>query len=111
KLKRGWSPEQVDAMIQKIGQVNDRNPVVTSVDQEARNPNPRRLYEALFGKGSAAGQDVDHILDLRLGGQNTPENLQLLDPSVNRSFGAQISNEIRRLGLGEGTEVSVSLVR
>ena len=42
-------------------------------------------------------QDVDHVKDLQLGGDNGSSNLQGLDMSVNRSFGAQIQNQIKLL--------------
>jgi hypothetical protein len=36
--------------------------------------------------------DMDHILELQLGGTNVPENVQVLDPSPNRSSGSGIYN-------------------
>ena len=94
KMKKGWSQEQIDAMVTKINQVNERNPVVTRVLDDARNPSATSIWRGA-GREFESGKDVDHILDLRLGGRNVLDNMQLLDRSVNRSFGAQIGNAIR----------------
>jgi 5-methylcytosine-specific restriction endonuclease McrA len=41
--------------------------------------------------------DVDHVHELQLGGSDVSDNLQFLDRSVNRSIGAQISQQTRNL--------------
>ena len=54
------------------------------------------------------GADVDHVVELQLGGADEILNMHPLDASVNRSLGAQIGNQIR--GLQPGTRVcSVSI--
>lgn len=108
KMKKGWTAEQVQAMITKIAQVNERNPVVAAVEKQRRNPTATRLWE-LAGRERQAGMDIDHILDLRLGGSNTIDNLQLLDRSVNRSFGAQIGNALRHANIAEDTPVRITI--
>jgi len=40
--------------------------------------------------------DMDHIVELQLGGTNVPENVQVLDPSPNRSSGSGIYNWLVR---------------
>lgn len=40
--------------------------------------------------------DVDHILDLCLGGENSFKNLQLLNASINRSFGSQMQHALKK---------------
>ena len=45
-------------------------------------------------------QDIDHIIDLQLGGKNELSNLSPLDRSVNRSLGAQIKNQIKDYEIG-----------
>lgn len=47
-----------------------------------------------------AGRDVDHKVDLQLGGSKGAENLWSLDASVNRSLGAQIQHQIKNLPPG-----------
>ena len=109
KMKKGWSQEQIDAMVTKINQVNERNPIVTRVEEQARNPSATSIWRRA-GRDFESGKDVDHILDLRLGGENVLENMQLLDRSVNRSFGAQIGNAIRHGKIGEDTVVRFAVM-
>ena len=47
-------------------------------------------FDELYGD-----YDIDHELDLQLGGANVASNLSPLDPSVNRSFGSQINKQTR----------------
>ncbi|MGV3604189.1 MAG: DUF4157 domain-containing protein [Dyadobacter fermentans] len=44
--------------------------------------------------GEGAQFDVDHRLELQLGGDNSIDNLWLMDASANRSSGAKINNEL-----------------
>lgn len=46
------------------------------------------------------GKDVDHIIDLQLGGVEDIINMQLLDSSVNRSLGKQIQLQIKKYPIG-----------
>ena len=49
------------------------------------------------GKGHGfRGFQVDHVLELQLGGTNTPDNLELLDKAVNASSGNFIMTSIER---------------
>lgn len=41
------------------------------------------------------GKDVDHTIDLQLGGADDILNMNPLDMSVNRSLGKQIQNQIK----------------
>jgi hypothetical protein len=109
KFKAGWNASQKAQAALKIADVNAGGAVVTVVDQAERAVNPRRMWESVMGKITTKGVDVDHILDLQLGGKNLIGNLQLLDRSVNRSFGAQINNAIRRAGLSPETLVRLLL--
>ncbi|MSS84583.1 HNH endonuclease [Actinomycetaceae bacterium WB03_NA08] len=93
--KKNWTPEQIAEAKHKIEQINARNPKkIDDVNSLSRRGNARRLWESIHGKGSARGKDVDHILDLQLGGEHHIDNLQLLDRSVNRSFGSQIHHRL-----------------
>jgi len=108
KPKKGWNQSQLDAAAQKVTDVNARGPVVTAVTPGQRAVKARSLWERAYGKiAPGSGKDVDHILDLQLGGKNEIDNLQLLDKSVNRSLGAQINNAIKRAGLPDGTIVQL----
>jgi hypothetical protein len=42
--------------------------------------------------------DIDHKIDLQLGGENKLQNLRVLDQSVNRSVGSQIQKQIPKDG-------------
>lgn len=44
--------------------------------------------------------DVDHIIDLQLGGEDSFNNMWFLDSSVNRSLGVQIANAIKQYDIG-----------
>jgi hypothetical protein len=44
--------------------------------------------------------DIDHILDLQLGGTHTLDNLQPLLSTVNRSLGSQVAHRIKALPIG-----------
>lgn len=45
-------------------------------------------------------QDIDHIIDLQLGGADDVSNMKGLDKSVNRSLGKQINILIKELPNG-----------
>ncbi|AMM18988.1 hypothetical protein AX769_01080 [Frondihabitans sp. PAMC 28766] len=81
--------------------------IATPVSLAARNVNQRAIYNRSHGLPAGTkhpNRDVDHIHELQLGGNAVdPGNLQLLDPSVNQSIGAQIASQIRRDG-GVGTK-------
>ena len=47
-----------------------------------------------------SNQDVDHTIDLQLGGQDNVINMNGLDKSVNRSLGKQINILIKNLHEG-----------
>jgi hypothetical protein len=49
----------------------------------------------------AAENDVDHVIDLQLGGSDDIANLKPLDRSVNRSLGKQIQLQLQGFQLGQ----------
>ncbi|MEZ5442498.1 MAG: RHS repeat-associated core domain-containing protein [Lysobacterales bacterium] len=58
-------------------------------------------YSAATGAAVPPGQEVDHLVDLQLGGCETcGSNLFPTSPRVNRSFGAQIGNQLRTVATG-----------
>jgi hypothetical protein len=105
KMKKGWSQKQIDAALDKANDINMRGPTKTRVDEGERAINVRKVYEAEYGKIKVKRMDVDHILDLQLGGKSVLSNLKLLDRSVNRSLGAQIANRME--GMDYGTAVRI----
>jgi len=50
-----------------------------------------------------AGADVDHTVELQLGGADTLDNMAPLDSSVNRSIGSQVRHQTK--DLPDGTEI------
>lgn len=53
-------------------------------------------YNKVNGTDSVSSNyDVDHTIDLQLGGSDTVDNMNPLDSSVNRSLGSQIHHAIR----------------
>jgi hypothetical protein len=77
--------------------VNDVTTVVTQADRKGTaSAVGRYRKEAQI----PAGSDIDHVIDLQLGGSKSFDNLGPLDASVNRSLGRQIQNEIKDLSIG-----------
>lgn len=96
KYKKGWSDGQKAAADAKVEALNQADLVVT---KPQRTPGTRNEYKKSGGKVEK-GQDVDHTVDLQLGGSNTVTNMNPLDMSVNRSLGSQIQKLLRKVPLG-----------
>jgi len=47
------------------------------------------------------GAEVDHTIDLQLGGIDDPSNMKPLDATVNRSLGAQVQQQLKKLPLDQ----------
>lgn len=91
KLKGDWSDDQIAAARNKADVLTNSTTAKTSgyerdnsLIRQYKNNNP-----------VSSTEDVDHIIDLQLGGKNELSNLQALDSSVNRSFGRQIAAQIK----------------
>lgn len=97
----GWNAEQRAAADLKAGVLDISN---TAVSQPVRGGKSAR---SMFGRENGPivrSNDIDHLIDLQLGGSHTLPNLWPLDASVNRSLGAQIRNQIQ--GLPPGTRIN-----
>lgn len=68
--------------------------------QTARGSTSARTMFQKSGGTVPSGSDVDHIIDLQLGGADTVRNMLPLNSSVNRSLGAQIQHQIKNLPPG-----------
>jgi filamentous hemagglutinin len=97
KYKPGWTPNQIAAADTKVAALNDADTVVTDVQRSGTSAS--RVYQASGGT-IPPGSDVDHIIDLQLGGADEVSNMSPLDLSVNRSLGAQIAQQIADLPNG-----------
>ncbi|WP_157640911.1 polymorphic toxin-type HINT domain-containing protein [Longispora albida] len=102
KYKTGWSAAQMAEADAKVAALNNAGRLVVTAVKRSGSA------AAVWRKGgntTQAGKDVDHLIDLQLGGADALGNMWLLDSSVNRSLGAQISRKIRKLGLKPGDVV------
>jgi len=102
RYKPGWSEAQKAAADAKVGALND---AAEAGLLHVTKPNRSGTSASSTFRGSGAevppGADVDHVIDLQLGGSNHLSNLSPLDASVNRSLGAQIASQLR--GTAPGT--------
>ncbi|WP_206532299.1 hypothetical protein, partial [Mesorhizobium sp. M6A.T.Ce.TU.002.03.1.1] len=98
RYMRKWNDAQREAASLKAQRLTDRETSVNHHSVRDSKPARRRYIEA--GNEVAPNEDVDHIVDLQLNGQETLSNFSGLDLSVNRSFGAQIKNQIKNLPHG-----------
>jgi hypothetical protein len=97
KFKPGWSAAQQAEALAKAQILNDADTVVL---QTMRGGTSARTMFKRAGGQVPAGHDVDHMVDLQLGGSDTVINMWPLDSSVNRSLGAQIQQQIKNLPAG-----------
>ena len=95
--RRQLGKKQAD---KKIKTLNGASTVVTK--NPTRMKNTKKRYEETGGE-VPKGYDVDHMIDLQLGGKDLPSNMKPLDSSVNRSLGIQIHQSIK--DLPEGTTI------
>ena len=97
--KEDWTPGQRAEADAKCKALSDADTVKTKVE---RNDSPSVEYKKAFGKDSIpAGKDIDHTIDLQLGGNpDVKVNGKPLDKSVNRSLGKQIGYLIKDFDYG-----------
>jgi RHS repeat-associated protein len=102
KMRADWTPAQRAAAERKVAAINRAAQTppgvfVTRVNRPSISPRTMKRddlgitqaeFDELYGDF-----DIDHEIDLQLGGAHAAANLVPLDPSVNRSFGAQINRQ------------------
>ena len=94
KYKDGWTAEQRSEADAKVKALSDATTIKTFVRRSGSSATAR--YKSVYGNESVPkGYDVDHIIDLQLGGADDIFNMNPLDMSVNRSLGVQIKNAIK----------------
>lgn len=99
KYKKSWTAAQRTEADAKEKALTESYTVKKEVHRVGTSP--LRRYQRVFGKGSVPkGYDVDHIIDLQLGGIDDVINMRPLDRSVNRSLGVQIKNAIKNYSYG-----------
>ena len=102
RLKYGpaWTAAQrkaADEKIKKIWEAGQRGELKRTLVLRSNTASSR--YKKAGGS-VPDGHDVDHTIDLQLGGSDGLSNLKSLDTAVNRSFGRQIDAQLRYLNFG-----------
>jgi len=102
RYKSGWSAEQMAAADAKVSSLNEAAEAgllkVTPANRASQSAKARYTKN---GGTVPSGMDVDHIIDLQLGGLDKISNMRPLDRSVNRSLGSQIMWRLK--GVEPGT--------
>ena len=92
--KDDWTPEQKSQADAKCKSLTEADTRKTNVEGK-RNARKTSLFRK--EKNISSSHDVDHIIDLQLGGADGVNNMTGLDRSVNRSLGSQINHLIGSL--------------
>lgn len=96
-----WTPEQRAAALEKVkalSKAGAKGQLKKSV--VLRVGDPRGEYKRAGGT-IRADQDIDHVIDLQLGGSQDVSNLRPLDPAINRSIGKQIGAQLMLFDPGQ----------
>ena len=94
KYKQGWTDSQKAEADAKVKALTEAKTVKTPVTRRGTSASAR--YKSIYGESSVpVGYDVDHTIDLQLGGSDDISNLKPLEKSVNRSLGKQVGNAIK----------------
>jgi len=102
KYKKSWTSEQRAAADAKVEALNNAEKVKT-IPQRGKTA-ASSIYKKANGSNSIPkGYDIDHKVDLQLGGKDDITNMWPLDSSVNRSLGKQVNNKIK--DLPDGTPI------
>ncbi|MCE5290879.1 MAG: hypothetical protein LLG14_16800 [Nocardiaceae bacterium] len=99
RMPAHWTPQQQQAMLDKVRSFNNRVEAegFEKTKPPRRDPGVRNRFLGSLGLNrSPTGTHVDHVRDLQAGGTDTADNMQLLDVSVNTSFGSQLRREMTR---------------
>ncbi|MDI9590534.1 MAG: T7SS effector LXG polymorphic toxin [Acidobacteriota bacterium] len=98
KFKDGWTEAQRQEALAKCQALSE-------ADTRYTTDLPERTYtrQRYINEGGIVGptQDMDHLIDLQLGGSDEFSNLHGLDRSVNRSLGSQIHNQLVNMQPGQ----------
>lgn len=95
--KPGWSAAQRAEADLKVQILTEGDTVVS---QASRSGTSAASRYRRAGNDIPVGNDIDHGIDLQLGGSDTVSNMWPLNSSVNRSLGAQIQQKIKNLPPG-----------
>lgn len=98
KFDPEWNALQRGQAVTKVEAYNDADLTVTK-NYGRGAPSAASRYRGAGGTVPPS-HDIDHTIDLQLGGENTVSNMKPLDKSVNRSLGAQVHHQIKDLPAG-----------
>lgn len=98
KRKDVWDEGQISQANKKADALTEGKTVKTEAGK--RDSGAISEFKKKAGGKAPGCYDVDHIIDLQLGGADDTSNLWFLDRSVNRSMGAQINYLIKDLPSG-----------
>jgi hypothetical protein len=87
--------------LQKVGWDGQTSKVVNDLWQRSGG-------DAEFPKVNTITAQMDHIVELQIGGNNTKENLQPLDPKPNQSSGGSIKAQLQTLAQAIATDTDLS---
>ncbi|WP_397538200.1 hypothetical protein [Rummeliibacillus pycnus] len=94
KYKENWTPSQRAEADVKVKALTEAKTVKTIPNRGGTSASSR--YKKVKGVDSVPkGKDVDHTIDLQLGGADDILNMNPLDKSVNRSLGKQIQHKTK----------------
>ncbi len=97
--KDDWTPEQRAEADAKCSALTDADTAKTNPNRGSTSASSK--YKNEYGSDSVLKtQDVDHTIDLQLGGADDILNMKPLDKSVNRSLGSQIGYLMKNLDEG-----------
>ncbi|WP_300379880.1 hypothetical protein [Clostridium sp.] len=99
KYKDGWTAAQKAEADAKVRALTEADTVKTVPNRRGTSASSR--YKKANGSDSVLkGNDVDHTIDLQLGGADDILNMNPLDASVNRSLGKQIQIKTKDYPVG-----------
>jgi hypothetical protein len=100
KYKEEWTAEQRADARAKVKKLNQAKEKVVAPNTKVRRGSGGGVKYRKQGNEVPEDCDVDHCVDLQLGGLDTLDNMWPLDSSVNRSLGVQIRHAIKDLPPG-----------
>jgi len=94
RFRTDWTDEQRQQAMEKLEAESRAYTWKHPTERVIRNP--RKLFLETYGPDSIPeGYDIDHKIDLQLGGADDISNMWAIDRSVNRSLGIQIYHQIK----------------
>ncbi len=97
-----WTVAQRQAADQKVKAYSEvaQQGELRRTLSEGSNVSASTRYKST-GNTVPAGSDVDHTIDLQLGGRDDLSNMKPLDATVNKSLGKQVQLQIQALPPGQ----------